>query len=241
MILYIDLSGESVKLDEKDPEPGYSVPNGNGGIGVPMDKTLWVAGWAPGNTPRFLPDGCAFPIPKGSHLVLQVHYHKNGAKLKDQSKIALFLADESKIENVVYTGALIYPFLNLKPGVANQPATTSQVLPRDLKVIAVMPHMHMLGRQIGMTAELPDGTKQSLINIDDWDFNWQETYRFKNPPTFPKGTKLVLNASFDNTENNPRQPSHPPKAVSWGEETTDEMCIGFFQYLVPYKKLTAKN
>ncbi len=241
MILYVDLSGESVKLDAKDPEPGYSVPNGNGGIGVPLDKTVWVAGWAPGNTPRFMPEGCAFYLPKGAHLVLQVHYHKNGARLQDQSQTAFYFTEKSNVENLVYTGALIYPFLDLKPGVSDQKVGTADLLKRDTKIIAVLPHMHMLGRKIGMTAELPDGTKTPLISIEDWDFNWQETYRFKNPPTFPKGTKLRLNAVFDNTEDNPRQPSHPPRLVRWGEATTDEMCIGFYQFLVPYKSRTAQK
>ena len=241
MILYIDLSGKSVELDKKDPGPGYSVENGDGSIGIPLNQTVWVAGWAPGNTPRYLPEGAAFRIPKGSHLVLQVHYHKNGAKLLDQSKTALYLADESKVDQLVYTNAIIYPFLSLKPGVADQKVAAATTLRSETKIIAVMPHMHMLGRQIGVTAELPDGSAQPLIQIDDWNFNWQETYRYKNPPVFPAGTKLRLKATFDNTEDNPNQPSHPPRQVSWGEATTDEMCIGFYQFLVPKPKATAAN
>lgn len=241
MILYVDLKGRSLELDAQDPEPGYSVANGDGSIGIPLNQTQWVAGWAPGNTARFLPEGCAFKIPQGTHLVLQVHYHKNGAKVKDQSKIALYLTDAAKVENVVSTHAVLYPFLNLKPGVADQKITTATTLPNEVKIIGLMPHMHMLGRQIGLTAELPDGTEKPLIKIEDWDFNWQETYSFVEPPTFPKGTKIRLRATFDNTEDNPRQPSHPPRLVRWGEATTDEMCIGFFQYLVPMQKAIAQK
>jgi hypothetical protein len=208
---------------------------------VPFDKAIWVAGWAPGNTSRFLPEGLAFRLPKGAKVVLQVHYHPNGKPEKDRSSVAFHYTDESRVEKVVHTSMVINPYLRLEPGGERQRITASRPLYQDTEIIAVMPHMHMLGREIKLTATLPDGRQEPLIYIADWDFNWQETYRYKKPLQFPKGTKIDLVAYFDNSEKNPRQPSHPPVRVTWGEQTTDEMCIGFFQYTVDRKSLKGER
>lgn len=230
MIVFFDLSGVSVDLDKADPEPGYSVASGDGGIGVPFDKSVWVSGWAPGNSPRFLPEGCAFKMPKGAKVVLQVHYHPNGTPEQDRSAVAFHYAEESKVQKIAITGMVINFTFDFKPGLANQKVTASHPISHDTEIIAVSPHMHMLGREMKLTATLPDGSRQPLVYINDWDFNWQETYRYKKPIRLPKGSKIDLFASYDNSEKNPRQPSHPPVPVRWGEATTDEMCIGFYIY-----------
>lgn len=234
MIVYIDLSGQSVKLDKADPEPGYS--SNDFAIGIPMNKAVWVSAWAPGNSPRFLPEGTAFWLPKGSKVVLQVHYHKNGQDRYDRSRVGLHFVEASSVKKVVFTGEIIYPFLNLRPGVANQTVVSKATLQRDTEVIAVMPHMHYLGRKMSLTARVPGSSPIPMIAINDWDFNWQETYAYKQPLHLPKGTRLEMSAVYDNSEDSPRQPSHPPKWVHWGEATTDEMCIGFYQYTLPYQK-----
>jgi hypothetical protein len=87
--------------------------------------------------------------------------------------------------------------------------------------------MHLLGRDMQISAKFPDGTVHDLIRIDDWDFNWQYTYHLETPMELPKGTVVYLVSHFDNSAANPRNPNHPPKEVRWGEATTDEMCIGF--------------
>src|SRR5262249_27183394 len=86
-------------------------------------------------------------------------------------------------------------------------------------------HMHLLGREMSVTAVLPDGTKQQLIRVKDWDFNWQDQYLYAKPVQLPKGTKLELEAFYDNSEGNTKNPTSPPKAARWGEQTTDEMCL----------------
>ncbi|HZT41070.1 MAG TPA: redoxin domain-containing protein [Chthonomonadaceae bacterium] len=244
IILFFDPSGESAKLDGHDSQPGYTVPGD--WISPPGStwggQVIWVAGWAPGNTPSLLPEGTAFEIPAHASLVLQVHYHKDGKPEEDRSQVALYFAEKGKVDKVMHVGAAINATFDLKPGLAHQEVRASFTLPKgvDVHVWAAFPHMHMLGRQMKLWATLPNGTVKPLIWIQDWDFNWQESYRYKTPLALPGGTRVELLAIYDNSERNPRQPSHPPKEVRWGEQTTDEMCIGFFQFTVDKQHLAQK-
>jgi hypothetical protein len=101
--------------------------------------------------------------------------------------------------------------------------------------------MHLLGREMTVTARLPDGTEKKLVHVPDWDFNWQTTYRFKEPEKLPRGTVLHLTARFDNSEANPRNPSKPPRWVTRGEGTTDEMCMAFLFYTVDAENIGKGN
>ena len=105
---------------------------------------------------------------------------------------------------------------------------------RDILLTSVMPHMHWLGKDFTFTAVLPDEaeTRIPLIQIDRWNFNWQGTYAFAEPIRLPKGAWLEMEAHFDNSAENPANPNSPPKVVSWGDQTTDEMCIGIFEFVV---------
>jgi Copper type II ascorbate-dependent monooxygenase, C-terminal domain len=109
----------------------------------------------------------------------------------------------------------------------------SRPINRDILLTSVMPHMHWLGKDFTFTAVLPDeaGTRIPLIKIDRWNFNWQGTYAFEKPISLPKGTYLEMEAHFDNSDANPANPTHPPKVVTWGEQTTNEMCIGIFEFV----------
>lgn len=130
--------------------------------------------------------------------------------------------------------------LILPPGDANHAVKGStksgmgQPLSRDILVTSVMPHMHWLGKDFTFTAVLPDEnhTRVPLIKIDHWNFNWQGTYAYVEPIRLPEGTYFEVDAHFDNSAANPANPSHPPKWVHWGEQTTDEMCIGIFEFIV---------
>jgi hypothetical protein len=93
-----------------------------------------------------------------------------------------------------------------------------------------MPHMHLLGREMKVTATTPDGDIIPLVHVPDWDFNWQSTYTFKKPIHLPPGSRVDLQARFDNSSNNPLNPHNPPKLVTWGEQTSDEMCIAFLTF-----------
>ncbi len=222
IVLYIDLTAQSVRLDGKESEPGYTVP----GTGVGLLLVDWGEVWVPGRTPRLLPPGVAVKIPKGAKLVMQVHYHKNGAPQVDTSQVALFYS-RGRVQQVMRTVPVTNAAIELQPGDSAQRLKIEFALTMDAHLHTIFPHMHLLGREMRVTANLPDGDKKTLplITVNDWDFNWQETYAYKDPVALPKGTRITIEAVYDNSESNPRQAHHPAQVVRWGEQTTDEMCV----------------
>ncbi len=231
IVVYIDRSGMAASLDNREKEPGYTVSGT--GIGVGVEDTDWLTLWTPGsNSARIFPAGTAYKVPAGARMVLQVHYHKTGRIETDQSRAGIFFTPAASVKQEIKMEPILNAFFKLEPGKSDQEVTKSYHIQQNLHVWAVMPHMHMLGKRMKMEAVLPDGKQIPLITINDWDFNWQDLYRFKTPIALPKGSRIDVTALYDNTEQNPRQPSHPPRMVRWGEQSTDEMFIGFFQYTV---------
>jgi hypothetical protein len=228
VIAYIDTTDESVKLDEKDPGPGYT---SFGGPGYPiLDPTsAALGGWAPGAQPVMLPDGVAMALPARSRVVLQVHYHPHEANPKpDQTRIGIYFA-KTKPTKLLRILPLVNQSFTIPPGAENYQVTAAFTVPFfvDAHLWEIAPHMHLLGRRMSVQASTPGSPTKCLIDIDDWDFNWQGLYRYKEPVAIPRNTTLSLFAYFDNSENNLRNPNIPPQPVSWGESTTDEMCIAF--------------
>ena len=226
VLVYVDTQGRARTKDEAAPGSGYTSFGGPGFL--PNGE---MGGWAPGNLPRFLPDGIGRPLPKAADLIVQVHYHPTGKPEEDVTSIGLYFA-RKPVAKRLRTFPIIGNPLRIPPGEKNYVATGGVPVPFDAKAIAVTPHMHLLGRSMKMTATLPDGATKPLVYVNDWDFNWQETYLYKEPVALPKGTQIKLEATFDNSAENPRNPNSPPKLVKWGEGTADEMCIGFVNYIV---------
>lgn len=234
-----DTTGNARKLDAGDPAPGYATSGGGYGrlpSGLPFLPSGQLWGWAPGRRPNFSPPGTARALPAGADVLLQVHYHKSGKPETDATTIGLYFAKEpvdKQIRSAIVmpprNGLFGRPRLRIPAGESKYEVKGEQTIRQDSHLLAVFPHMHLLGRDFVMTAVRPDGSRQTLIRIDDWDFNWQNPYEFITPVALPKGTKVEMVAHFDNSPGNLRNPSHPPIEVSWGEETTDEMCIGFMQ------------
>lgn len=228
MIAYVDLDGSTVARREgKDGQPGWDVSGGGSGI----QKEDWAEGWAPGMNPRRQPEGVAIKVPKGAKLVLQIHYHKSGKPETDNSAIGLYWA-KTPVTSVRRVMPLGTPFFFLPPGKENQEVRANMTVPVNVTLREILPHMHMLGKTMKVWATLPDGSEKKLVFIQNWDFNWQMAYRYSEPIKLPRGTKLSLVATYDNTTKNPNQPSNPPKMVTFGEQTTDEMCFAFLAFSV---------
>ena len=235
VIAFIDGSGASAKLDGHEKEPGYT---SFGGVGFTPTGSL--GGWAPGMTAHALPNGVATAVPAGARVVLQVHYHKDGKPETDFSRIGLYFA-KTQVQKTLHIIPIIHG-LNIPAGDRHYTVTTLGVpSPVNFHLLAVTPHMHLLGRKMALTAILPGGTKVPLISVSDWDFNWQATYFYKKPIAFPKGTRVQMTATYDNSVHNPRNPNSPPKTTTWGEQTTDEMCIAFLHYTLDREHLAVRD
>lgn len=214
--------------DLEDHGPGYSRR-----MGVGFLPRGGIGGWAPGQQPHVVPDGVGFFLPKNSDIVLQVHYHRTGRTETDRTQIGLYFAKKPvahTIEPVVISPSIRNP-LNffIPPGVDEYPIKGSIWLEKDCTVYSVMPHMHLIGRRIKVTITPPGGQPETLIAINDWDYNWQETYYFKQPLRVKAGTRFDIEGVYDNSSKNPFNPNDPPKVVRFGEQTTNEMCFGFLQ------------
>jgi mono/diheme cytochrome c family protein len=221
-LFYLDTSGTARKKDAADPGLGYASFGGPGFI--PSGS---IGGWAPGGVPQPLRDGMGRRLQKGSDLVLQIHYHPSGKAELDQSAIGIHYVKQ-KSQKAVFPLTIIDRRLYLPAGAERHTMSGSYTLPFDTTLVVVVPHMHLLGREAKATATLPDGTIEPLLWIKDWDFNWQDQYHLAQPRKFPKGTRFDYEAKYDNSDENPLNPNSPPREVTWGEETTDDMFLCFF-------------
>jgi peroxiredoxin len=231
---YFDTSGTGRKLENKakketaqgDRGPGYSSAMGLG-FRPPAGQVGTLGGWAPGNLSHHLPDGYGYFLPKGSDVIIQVHYHRNGRVEKDRTSIGLYFAkggQTKRWKNIVLPGR----FLFIPAGNDHYRVHGELEVLQECKLYSVMPHMHMLGREVKVTLTPPDGKARTLTAIKDWEYNWQETYFFKEPIAVKPGTRLAVEAIYDNSDKNPNNPFSPPRLVKFGEQTTDEMCYVFF-------------
>ena len=233
-LIYLDDPHEARKLADAstDGQPGYAH---FGGIG--FRPTGGIGGWAPGVSPYFLPDGIGRPMHKGTDVIVQVHYHPDGKEHQDTSRIALYFA-KKPIEKVTTSFMLANFMINIPAGEPHYVRTASLgPIPADVTLLGITPHMHLVGKKMKVTATKPDGSVVPLVNVTDWDFRWQDQYRYVDPIKLPKGTVVNMEAVYDNSANNPDNPNTPPKRVMHGEQTTNEMCICFLQYTVDGAKV----
>ena len=186
-----------------------------------------LGGYVPGSAPTRLPGDLAMLLPKGSDIVMQTHFHPSGKAESEQGEIALYFGDRAPSNRLVSVQVPaifgIATGLKIPAGEANYTIRESFTLPTAVQVIDIAGHAHYICRHVKMTAELPDGTQQILLEIDDWDLDWQGSYQFKNQVILPKGTVLTSELIYDNSADNPENPNHPPKEIRWGRESEDEM------------------
>ncbi len=219
-LMFLDSRGVARKKDQKTPEYGYPSFGGPG-----FTPSGGLGGWSAGKTPKRLANGLGRFWAKGSDVVMQIHYHPTGKPEKDRSKVGIYFVKEPRsIAADIWTAAYSH---DIPPGEKNYSISASYTMSHDVDLLGIVPHMHLLGRTVRATASLPDGTEKLLIDIPRWDFNWQDDYRFVRPLKLPVGTKIDVTAVYDNSEENPSNPSSPPQRVVWGEETQDEMLYCF--------------
>ncbi|HVR43580.1 MAG TPA: ascorbate-dependent monooxygenase [Thermoanaerobaculia bacterium] len=238
VIAFVDTSGASLSLDAADPEPGYRCFGGPGFITTEM-----LGGWAPGARPAPLPAGVALELPANSRIVLQVHYHVHDDAHHvdpDRTEVALYDA-EPPVQKKLRVLPLLNHTFTIPAGASDYEVTASFTVPPfySAHAHAIAPHMHLLGRSMKVEAVAPTGATTCMVRIDDWDFNWQGMYVYTDPVPLPQFTTVRLSARYDNSSANPRNPNDPPKPVSWGEETTDEMCLAFIGVTFDAENLAA--
>ncbi|MBK5293208.1 MAG: thiol-disulfide isomerase [Acidobacteriia bacterium] len=187
-----------------------------------------LSGFAPGEQPKVYPAGTAKLIPAGSNLVFQVHYTPNGTAATDRSYIGLLFAKQPVTRRAL-TGTALNTKFTIPPGDGNHEVQSSWEAKEDVRIVDLMPHMHLRGKDFTYTAVYPNGSREIVLSVPRYDFNWQLLYQFAEPLRLPKGSRLECVAHFDNSSNNKHNPD-PNKEVKWGPQTWEEMMIGWFDY-----------
>jgi hypothetical protein len=234
ILLYQDTSNISYQKDLDDPLPGYA----SNGTTTASPYAVLVGGWAPGGSVYKLPDNMGFEVPAGSDYVVEIHYAPGSMGQTDSTKINMKFTTFTPVRPV-YVFPLLYHFppslinwpLNIP---ANQVKTFNEhsgTFSENLSLLSVAPHMHLIGKSFKVFMVTNPGDTTNLIYIPDWNFHWQEDYTFQQLIKFPQGAQIYAQAVYDNTTNNPWNPSNPPITVSVGESTLDEMMVCFFAFL----------
>jgi hypothetical protein len=182
----------------------------------------------PGEDPTVFPEGCAKKLPAGSRIVFQIHYTPIGEAQEDRSSVGLVFAKE-KPKREMITKGIHNENLKIPPGAANHVETASWTAEEDIEIHSYLPHLHLRGKSFRYEAIYPDKRTEVLLDVPKYDFNWQTQYRPREPKFLPKGTRIRLTASYDNSKENPANPD-PTKWVYFGEQTNEEMLIGYVDY-----------
>jgi len=186
-----------------------------------------LIGYAPGTSPLMFADGAAMKIPAGTQIVFEMHYTPNGTEQTDISSIGLKFIDASKVKHEVVGLEAVNSKFRIKPRQAAFPVEASERFDEDITLLSLTPHMHLRGKSFRYEATFPDGTSEVLLDVPKYDFNWQLRYEFAEPRLIPAGTVVKCLAQFDNSSENLNNPD-PSKEVGWGQQSWDEMMIGFF-------------
>ena len=216
----------------------YVLPPGSRGRGGGLDNIL--VGYAPGSTPVELEEGVAMKIAAGSKLLFQMHYTPNGYEQKDRSYAGVKFVDKESVDKLIRGRVAIQERLRIPPNKADYTVKADYRVSRDEMLLSMTPHMHLRGSAFKYEAEYPDGTKEVLLDVPNYDFNWQLKYILEEPKLLPRGTTIECTAIYNNSESNPVNPN-PNKTVRWGDQSWEEMMIGFFNTLPPEEAESAKK
>jgi hypothetical protein len=220
-LYFADPRGRAHEKPRQGTEPGFNGMRPGGGGALPL------GGWAVGGQPHRYPEGLAMRLPKGSDLIVQYHFHPTGKPEAEKSRIGLYFAKKAPERTLARIQLpphySLFSGLDIPAGEKDFVIRDSYVVPAAVDAVSVSAHAHYIAKRIQMTATLPDGEVKTLLLIKDWDFAWQDRYFFQDLVALPAGTRLDAEIHWDNSADNPRNPSKPPIRVTWGEESKDEM------------------
>ncbi|MBI1842149.1 MAG: alkyl hydroperoxide reductase, partial [Verrucomicrobia bacterium] len=209
----------------KYPEQLKSIePRQNGGTAG------YFTGFVPGAEAVPFPEGTGKFLPKGTRIIFQIHYSPTGKPETDLTELGLYLLP-GKPEWELRTRAITQTELLITPGERAHKTKAAYTFRKDAVLHSLSPHMHVRGSSFKYDLVYPDGKTETILSVPRWDFSWQTLYRFNEPKTVPAGTELICSGTFDNSANNPANPN-PKQWVIFGEQTTDEMFIGYYDIAV---------
>jgi hypothetical protein len=187
--------------------------------------------YVPGNASRVFPEGFGKALPAGATLKFQIHYTPYGKATNDQMRIAFRFAPE-KPRHVVHVVGIANPGIRIPAGASNHEEWAALPVPREARILSFLPHMHVRGKAFRYEVMSPDGESRVVLDVPRYDFNWQLSYQLAEPLRLEKGSRLRATAWFDNSSGNPANPD-PAKNVRWGNQTFEEMMIGYLEYYLP--------
>lgn len=224
--VFADLTGKARELDAADEKGGFDCSLS---MTAPF-KRIGIGGWAPGMIPEKQVEDIGTFLPGKADIVMEVHYHRTGLKEADRSSLGIWLHKETP-KHVQRSLLAANIGIRIPAGAERHEERARMFVNRDILATSIMPHMHLLGNEMKVTATFPDGRVQDLVWAKPYDFNWQTVYRFKEKIRMPKGTRIDVTAYYNNSESNPKNPNKPLKEIRWGEGTTQEMLVAFLSYI----------
>jgi len=217
-VIRVDTTGASRRRDGQDGQPGFE--------GMAQDNVQdpdgHFIGWAPGRGPIVAPEGMPWRLDRGADLIVELHMIPSKKSFVIQPTVGLFLTDTPPARTPL-TVKMGSKLIDIPPGQRAYVITDTYELPVPVDLMSVYPHAHYLGKEMRVTATFPDGAVKTLLYIRQWSFHWQQDYRYATPIPLPRGTRLTMRYTYDNSEANEENPRHPPVRVRLGPKSTDEM------------------
>ena len=226
-VIRLDRTSGSRRRDGRDGRAGFDAMSWDGDIQDPDGQFL---GWAPGRGPIVSPQGMPWRLARGADLVVEVHVPPSDRPYSIHPRIGLFLSETPAAETPLRL-TMESKAIDIPPGERDYVVVETFELPVAVDLLSVFPHAHHLGKEMRVTATLPDGAVRSLLHIPRWDFRWQQDYRYASPIPLPRGTRLTMRYTYDNSAENAANPRRPPLRVRWGTDSSDEMATLMMQVL----------
>jgi Flp pilus assembly protein TadD len=216
--MQFDSTRSTRRLDEQDPEPGYEglVPHSA------MSPDGYFLGWLPGLAANVSPRGMSWPLTPGADLILMMHLRPIGKPETIQARLGLYFSDTPPPLQPTLI-RMTRQHMDIPAGERRYVVSDSFTLDADVDLYTIQPHAHLLAKEVRSYATLPDGSRKWLIYIKEWDFNWQGVFRYARPQFLPAGTTVTFEFTYDNSSDNRHNPHRPPRRVTYGQHTDDEM------------------